>query len=173
MMKTYKLICFDVDGTLVKSWSNELLPGVADYFAHLDQTKTRIAFVTNQGGVGLRYWMEQDGFGEPEKLPTEQAVYERLDSITARLGIKTTCCILASFAFQAKTGAWSPLPEGAGRQWAYSWRKPAPGMIKAAMVDHQIFKSVLMVGDSEEDEQAARAAGVDFIWADEFFGRAK
>lgn len=170
-MKNYKLICFDVDNTLVKSWSTELLPGVAELFADLDQTKTRIAFVTNQGGVGLRYWMEQGGWGNPENLPTEQAVYERMDKIASQLGCKNTVCVLASFAFQSKSGEWSPEPEKSSRQWLQSWRKPAPGMIRAAMADHQTFKNVLMVGDSEEDRGAAEAAGVDFVWADKFFGR--
>jgi len=46
-------------------------------------------------------------------------------------------------------------------------------MVNQAMQDAGIDKAVtLMVGDRDEDRNAAHAAGVVFMWADEFFGRA-
>lgn len=172
------LYCFDVDGTLVTAWTANLLPGVAEWFAKLDQRDgDRVAFITNQGGVGLRQWMETEDWGEPEKLPTEADVYRRLDSTAAQLGIADTVCTLTSFAYQTKAGQWSPDPGGPlpGRQWLRNWRKPRGGMIEAAMADNQIFKNVVVIGDSDDDRRAAAAAaaGVAFEWAAEFFGRSE
>jgi HAD superfamily hydrolase (TIGR01662 family) len=49
-------------------------------------------------------------------------------------------------------------------------RKPAPAMLIEAMrwfgVDPE---ETVMVGDWETDRQAAEAAGVEFVWAAEFF----
>lgn len=51
-------------------------------------------------------------------------------------------------------------------------RKPNPGMIyvAAAELDIDLTKS-FMVGDRPEDEGAAKAAGLEFMWAWQFFGR--
>jgi D-glycero-D-manno-heptose 1,7-bisphosphate phosphatase len=55
---------------------------------------------------------------------------------------------------------------------ASSYRKPFPGMIEAAMMEHKPmfsdFDQALMVGDRLEDEQAAANAGVTFMWANEW-----
>jgi D-glycero-D-manno-heptose 1,7-bisphosphate phosphatase len=50
-------------------------------------------------------------------------------------------------------------------------RKPGPGMLREAMSDFEADPDeTLYVGDRPEDEQAAKNAGVDFVWASEFFG---
>lgn len=54
----------------------------------------------------------------------------------------------------------------------HSFRKPEPGMLHLAMVNHtggSRFAEVLFVGDRDEDQGAAQAAGVEFMWANEFF----
>ena len=49
-------------------------------------------------------------------------------------------------------------------------RKPGPRMLLEAMSDFEALpEETLFVGDRPEDEQAARAAGIAFQWADEFF----
>lgn len=171
-MKQYDLYIFDVDGTIAERDTTDLLPGVAEWFAG---NQTAVAFATNQGGVGLRYWMETAEFGEPEKYPTETDVWQRLDSIQENIG-RPDILKLASFAYQSKSsGKWSPTPNCNDRFdalcWHPSWRKPDMGMIAFSQANFQIFKSAVMVGDSEEDEAAAHAAGIDFIHADDFFGR--
>ena len=104
-MKQYDLYIFDVDGTIAERDATELLPGVAEWFAN---NQTAVAFATNQGGVGLRYWMETAGFGEPSKYPTAKAVQERLESIAKYLGVKWAN-IYYSFAYQSKSSDnWSP-----------------------------------------------------------------
>jgi len=174
----YKLIIFDVDGTLVPFvhrttlWveSDILLPGVLEWFERWASRYT-IAIATNQGGVGLRHWMETDGFGEPEKYPTEEAVRARLERIVKQLPgrIDVNIC----FAYQSKkTGLWSPTPKGAVRlEWEPNSRKPAPGMLLRAMETAGVSpQETLMVGDDiDDDVRAAMKAKCEFMFAQEFF----
>jgi HAD superfamily hydrolase (TIGR01662 family) len=173
-----KLIIFDVDGTLADRDTNVLLPGVLDWFEqHGDEYD--IALATNQGGVGLRWWMVKDGFGEPDKFPDQrdaenhvQAVINQLpERFRESLDLHAYIC----FAYQSKkSGKWSPVPEGHEDDWQWSpeYRKPARGMLVRAMGEFLVYpQETVMVGDSEEDEQAAQAAHCTFQNADEFFGR--
>ena len=49
-------------------------------------------------------------------------------------------------------------------------RKPRPGMFLELVAEHDVDVEVsLHVGDSEKDRVAARAAGIPFAWAHEFF----
>lgn len=68
-MKKYDLLIFDVDGTLVVDYDSDILPPeVTNFFKGLsNEGGPVIALATNQGGVGLR-----QGFGDPEKLPTQE-----------------------------------------------------------------------------------------------------
>src|SRR5688572_24228949 len=179
-LSKYKLIIFDLDGTLADRDSNELLEGVADWFGiyrHNTNGK-KLAIATNQGGIGLRFWMEKDGFGEPEKYPTEKDFWERMSNLIIHsLGISPTeIPVYASFRYQSTKGNWSPIPDGqeSNEKWKATSRKPSNGMLVYAMLDADIHESqTLMVGDSTDDERAAKAAGCDFMWAWEFFGRDK
>ncbi len=167
-----KLIIFDVDGTLADRDTSVLLPGVREWFDH-NRDAFKIALATNQGGVGLRHWMETEGFGEPEKFPDELQLLGHLNSVIDALD--TRVLLLVCFAYQSKkSGKWGPTP--AGREKSFNWqpknRKPAPGMLLAAMKAAEVEPAqTLMVGDRDEDREAAEAAGVRFIHAAEFFGR--
>lgn len=169
----FDLYIFDVDGTLAERDSGDLLPNVARWFAGNDKP---VALATNQGGVGLRYWMESVGFGDPSKLPTEQQVYDKLHKICRELNLSYTV-IDVCFAYQSKSsGKWSPAPPDAqdDSRWKKEWRKPSPRMLTDAIDYHAQrdgAKSVVMIGDREEDRLAAESAGILFIHADVFFGR--
>lgn len=167
-----RLYIFDVDGTLVEPWTTNLLPGVKEWF-DVNQD-IQAAFATNQGGVGLRYWMEQNNFGNPEQYPTEDDVFMRLSQIEYKL----CACIVwaAAFAYQKKTGEWLPTPENVQdewreRFWRHNFRKPGTGMVDYILSYNTEADDVVMVGESEEDRLCAEAAGIQFIHADEFFGR--
>jgi histidinol phosphatase-like enzyme len=179
MDKQYRLIIFDMDGTLADRDSGELLPGVADWFTE-HGAKHEFGIATNQGGVGMRRWMEQDGFGSPEDYPTEDDVWKHIDGLVGRLQRTYSVRIhpLVCFAYQSKKGKWSPTPSPKGSFydscWQQNWRKPAPGMLLELMSHYnRVASETLMVGDRPEDEQAAANADVDFQWAWEFFGRDK
>ena len=182
-MNEHHLIIFDIDGTLADRDTGALLPGVYEWFEKNKQL-FNIAFATNQGGVGLRYWMETGDFGDPEKFPTELIVCENIDRVlfhifgTAELTTKAWDNVYMAFAYRSKkSGKWSPGPPPApprDYRGTPRWRNPGPGMLTAAMNDQDILPvNTLMVGDRPEDEEAAAAAGVSFLWAYEFFGRKK
>lgn len=170
-----KLIIFDLDGTLADRESDQLYPHVKAFFTE-NATKYQFAVATNQGGVGLRCWMMADGFGEPDKYPSRDDIENRIYNIDQRE--LPHDCILAwyvCYAYQSKkSGKWAPSPIGSELEsmWQPSWRKPAPGMLEAAMKDALVYpQETLMVGDSDEDRLAAEAAHCDFQWADNFFER--
>lgn len=170
------LIIFDVDGTLVKPHTLELLPGVMDFFNLICQAncpeRPKTAIATNQGGAGMRYWMERNGFGSPEKYPTEESAAGRIRGLVSILGGGSDLPVYASFRYRSSRGVWSPVPpERAGDpRWSKAWRKPEPGMLLQAMEDAGVGpEQTLFAGDSDEDRAAAGAAGCAFIEAGEFF----
>lgn len=186
-----KLLILDVDGTLVEPFDGaEFLPGVLDRLKHLKATSDRIgvqllvALATNQGGVGYRETLESSpdpkARGLAENYPDAGDVYERLekvlDPIQVIFGDNVTA--LVSYAYQGNH-VWNPSArnddEAVKNQlywfsWSKSWRKPGAGMIKFAMSQASVSaQDVVMVGDSQSDEEAALAAGVAFRSAKVFF----
>ena len=181
----YKLIIFDLDGTLADRETGELLEGVAEWFAE-NKAKHDFAITSNQGGVGLRHWMEVGGFGNPQQYPTEDEVIERAEKVRSAIGLDALTPILFAFRYLTKKGVWSPIPpdsDGKRRSdneddwldtaWDKEWRKPSAGMFFVAMGITFSPDETLMVGDRPEDEQAAAKAGLGFMWAWEFFERDK
>jgi phosphoglycolate phosphatase-like HAD superfamily hydrolase len=174
----FRLIVFDVDGTLAVKYGDQLLPGVADFFRYVAQMdepeRPAIALATNQGGVGLRHWMEQEGFGRPQEYPTQPEIESRLARLVATLWAEGPVRVYVAYAYQNRRGRWSPAPAGSedAPRWQPEWRKPAPGMLLQAMADAGVGPGeTLYVGDRQEDEAAARGAGCAFRWADAFFNR--
>lgn len=176
-IKDYQLTIFDVDGTIANRDEDRLLPEARDFFKLLYQwsavaTLPKLALATNQGGVGLRWWMIDSGWGNPDELPTLKSVEERLRAIQQQIPLPTM--LYTAYAYQSqKTREWSPVPmEYVGRpEWSRAWRKPNPGMIQQAMVDYGVAdpRRVLFVGDQPEDEGAAVGAGVAFCWVKLFW----
>lgn len=180
----YKLILFDLENTLAMSWGDELLPGVAEWFAQ--ESHLPAVIVSNQGGVGLRYWMETGKFGEPDEYPTQEQVLARLQRL-AHHSLDNTP-VYASWAYQSQKGKWSPAPSEASEQgfglfqihagrgivssWRQDWRKPNTGMLVLAMEQAGVTpENALMVGDQASDQEAARAAGCAYMPAHIFFCR--
>ncbi len=111
-----RLIIFDVDGTLVESHTLKLLPGVREFFQFVFSPPCQadslpaLAIATNQGGVGMRYWMEQKHFGHPERYPSEAEINQRLDRLVVELGGEGKLPVYVSFRFKNPFGKWSPVP---------------------------------------------------------------
>lgn len=172
------LVIFDVDGTLAESFTLNLLPRVKDFFDLIFQAgcpqRPKIAIATNQGGVGLRYWMELRHFGKPESYPTEESITNRLRDLVSALVGDTTLPVYTSFRYRNKQGNWSPVPADRVKdpRWSETWRKPEPGMLLQSMLDASVGpEQTLFVGDSQDDRDAARAAGCSFMDASTFFAR--
>lgn len=159
MSKDYKLVCFDVDGTLVETKSGatfrkspddwQWLPGRLEKIKELQENGTYIAVCTNQGGVAFGYMKQEEILSELTKMRKEARIVE---------GGLYIC-----YTHPKATIEKYKLEDDR--------RKPGPGMLFDAMDDFEAEpEDTLFVGDRSEDEQAARAAGCDFIWSYEFFG---
>jgi hypothetical protein len=144
-----RLYIFDLDDTLVERWTENLLPGVSEWFQAVNWETTACAVATNKGNVGLRYAMEAEGWGEPGKYLTEEQTIDQLLRVQRKLTtdkdgnfpmMGSRLPMLAAFAMQYKNGRWAPTPYGevdgmdlAPQEWSSFWRKPNPGMLVYAM----------------------------------------
>ena len=168
----YKLIIFDIDGTISDRDTRLPLPNVTEWFA---SNTYPVAFATNQGGAGMHLWMKSAGFGTPDDFPTEtMCIGQCIDKVILAGGDIEASPIYHAFRHQDKAGNWSPVPAGKDDDpsWSKEWRKPQPGMLLQAMNDADVLPSeTLFVGDFNTDYEAAAHAGCSFAWADEFFGR--
>ena len=162
------LIIFDADGTLIARDSGQLLPGVAEYSSLLNHPGCRnrpaLAVATNQGGPACR----DAGWGD--HYPALAQVESRYGALAAQLGAR----LYMSLIYIDKSGGiYIPagLPADDPRL-SLSWRKPQPGMLRQAMLDAGALpQNTLFIGDSPDDQAAARAAGCAFIFAQKFFAR--
>jgi len=167
----YKLIIFDLDGTLAPFDSNEMFPDARSWWTE-NALIYRPIIATNQGGIGLRFWMESEGFGDPSKYPTLEDFEDRLSKLFP--GHMRPDILMCARYQSKKSGKWCPVPPGgsAYAMWREDWRKPAPGMLLHALVITGFDATdALFVGDGKEDQQAAESAGIAFMWAHEFFNR--
>ena len=135
------LVLLDRDGTLIRNVpflhdpaKVEVLPGVIDGLLQLQAAGLRLAIVTNQQGIGLGYYSVQDFIAVNQRL---------LRELGAR-GIRISKIYFC--------------PHSLGEQC--SCRKPATGMITRAMRDFGTApEQTFLIGDSDEDMQAATDAG--------------
>ena len=134
----------NVDHGYVSTWEQfEFLPGVPEALRKLQDAGYLLIIVSNQSGIGRGYYSERD-------LDTlNQAIAEHLAST---LGVT-----LSGFYHCPHHPTEA---EGEFRRHC-DCRKPAPGMIRQAVLDHGIdVKTSLLVGDKDSDMAAGRAAGV-------------
>jgi D-glycero-D-manno-heptose 1,7-bisphosphate phosphatase len=158
------LIIFDKDGTLIRYLNGHpanspeeqaLLPGVAERIANLKDRGCKIAIASNQGGVAWGFISHS----QAEALMADAAAKTGADAWI--------------FCPHDPRAAGKP---GANEEYAIpcSCRKPEPGMLMKLMQQFGASPDeTLFVGDREEDREAARRAGVRFMWAERFFSRSK
>ena len=151
-----KLYVFDADGTLRRTtvpgqpcpnkpgeW--ELIPGVRERLAQIDWTRAGFGVASNQGGVGTGYM-------------SQEAAYQLLFDMAA-----------AALGSAPPAGSIEMCPHAPYLNCPC--RKPKPLMLRRLMRRFRTTKGeTLFVGDMERDKEAARRAGVRFLWAHEFFG---
>lgn len=164
------LYIFDLDGTLTRPFQDTLYPHMAAWFESAQPQQVAIA--TNQGDVGLRWWLENRGFKEDESLPTRAMVETRLGRVAEQIEELTegSVSVYVAFRYQTKSGNWLPAPDEADPRWSKEWRKPSPGMLLQAKFDFGQSEAVF-VGDRPTDRQAAEMAFVPFIPALDFLDR--
>jgi D-glycero-D-manno-heptose 1,7-bisphosphate phosphatase len=136
----------------------EVLPGRLEKIERLAwRPGSRFALVTNQGGVAMGH-------------QTEALVWAKLGAIVGTFQCffgRPFSVHVALHHHHAKVEKYKCV-EG---DFEYSYRKPGPGMLLEAMDVHRSDTATTwMVGDMDSDAQAARAAGVKYFDAEEFFG---
>lgn len=155
-----RLIIFDIDGTLVTTKSGETfrvsagdwqwLPGRLQKCHDLASNGTYVALATNQAGVAF-----------PWSKFTESEITAVVVGMVEEMGAHAWAMCCTSPNIKALPQYFNPNDRR---------RKPGPGMIEEIMEQLGCSPAeTLYVGDRPEDEQAARAAGVAFQWADDFF----
>jgi rfaE bifunctional protein nucleotidyltransferase chain/domain len=141
------LVLLDRDGTLIRDVpflhdpaQVELLPGVGPGLARLQDAGFTLAIVTNQQGIGLGYYSEQDF------IAVNQQIFRALSPFKISIARIYYC------------------PHSAADQC--ECRKPGPAMLHRALRD---FKTpperTFLIGDHEVDMQAGTAAGVRTVFA--------
>lgn len=173
------LICLDLDDTLIAGALVEvetstgtklqrrqhelyieagaLLPNRYNVLKRAAEHGDSFAIVTNQAGVAWGYH-------------TQAEVYRRIGHTLERL------CFFWGRPFSVHVAFMHPRATVTGFK-GDDGRKPAPTMLNEAMLVHGIDPTglsvnpgpVVMVGDRDEDREAAEAAGIDFTHAEDFF----
>ena len=119
----------------------EFLPGVPDACRALKELGYQLVIVTNQGGLALEHYSEDD--------------YHRLTAHMLAELERAGAPVTAVYHCP-----WHPKGGDRYEQWRH-WRKPSPAMLLQAAQEHDIdLAGSLMVGDRPTDMQAAEAAGV-------------
>lgn len=186
-----KLLLLDKNGTIVRSKSGskfvqnpedqELIPGAIKTIDWYASHGWDIAIVSNQGGViaghktleqardEMVYCLELVNLMDEQTLcdspprPIQCAYFcpdsgESCQYVSGNYG-RTVGTIYRRFT----------IPENLFG--IRSYRKPGAGMLHQAIKDTQIWgpvTHVLMVGDRPEDKDAALAAAVPFLWAEDW-----
>jgi D-glycero-D-manno-heptose 1,7-bisphosphate phosphatase len=120
----------------------ELLPGVVEALQWLQRAGYALVVVTNQGGIGLGMYTEDD----------MQALHAHLRAQLAQAGVQL------DGIYHCPHHPRSPRPEMRG---PCECRKPAPGLIRQAAHELQLdLRRSFLAGDKVGDVTAGRAAGV-------------
>jgi D-glycero-D-manno-heptose 1,7-bisphosphate phosphatase len=158
-----KLLLLDLDGTIRKTKSGKTFiskPGdqqiIEGVYQALDHFLDWFIFgITNQGDVASGYKSLNDCIRE------QQITLDLIPHIK---------CIFFCPDYEGKqcyqvTTKHYRLIEFAG----LNFRKPNPGMLALAISEYiETADNILVVGDRDEDEQAAQALAIPFMWANEW-----
>ncbi len=148
LARSWKLAMFDRDGTinvdtghLFEPEKLELIPEtVAEMARYAADPDYKVVVVTNQAGIAKGLYTEGD----------MRDLHRHMEDELEKLG--------------ARVDAWYFCPHHPDFTGACACRKPAPGMLLAAMRDFDAdAANCVMYGDRPSDEAAAEAAGVEFI----------
>lgn len=157
LAKSWKLAMFDRDGTINVDTGHlhepvklELIPSTVDIMrGYSDDLDFKVVVVTNQAGIAKGLYTESD----------MRRLHRHMEDELEKLGVHVD--------------AWYFCPHHPDFTGPCECRKPAPGMLLAAMRDFDAESAkCVMYGDKPSDEIAAMAAGIAFEWAGEAKTRA-
>lgn len=149
LAKSWKLAMFDRDGTINVDTGHlheleklELIPSTVDIMrGYSDDPDFKVVVVTNQAGIAKGLYTEAD----------MHRLHRYMEDELEKLGVHVD--------------AWYFCPHHPDYTGPCECRKPAPGMLLAAMRDFDAMPDdCVMYGDKPSDEAAAKAALVQFAW---------
>ena len=152
LARGWRLAMFDRDGTinvdtghLFEPEKLELIEPTVELMArHAADPECKVVVVTNQAGIAKGLYTEDD----------MRALHRYMETELEKHG--------------ASVDAWYFCPHHPDYTGPCDCRKPAPGMLLAAMRDFDADPTkCVMYGDKSSDEAAAKAADVAFMWARE------
>jgi D-glycero-D-manno-heptose 1,7-bisphosphate phosphatase len=151
-----KLYIFDMNGTLtntpfVDHQPLAILPGRHEKLADLRKEGAKLALATNQGGVAFGFTTE--GEAREEARGVQRSLH--MDFYAISFG--------------------HPTPKRGYEEYSLHThmrlRKPAPGMLLDLMKQAEVRPAeTMMIGDRDEDFEAAKQAECAFMWTSDFFG---
>lgn len=176
MMGEAVLCIFDLDGTLVETYGELVLPGVASTLTKLVSQQMSIAVATNQAGPAWRMATGDMKYPDPMLLGARLAriaqILPQLSSVPWFVAIGDGRLTLPPATYQNIADSLRLGAKGLKLHVAADlvWRKPEPGMLRAACTYYGVSeRGALFVGDSEADVGAAGNAAVRFVDANCFF----
>lgn len=152
LARSWKLAMFDRDGTINVDTGHlhepeklELIPSTVDIMrGYTDDPDYKVVVVTNQAGIAKGFYTEAD----------MRSLHRYMENELEKLGVHVD--------------AWYFCPHHPDYTGPCECRKPAPGMLLAAMRDFDANSTgCVMFGDKTSDEVAAKAVCVAFEWAGE------
>lgn len=171
----FDIIIFDADATLRRctvpnqpcpnadgEW--ELLPGVKERIQAIDWSRRTFGIASNQAGVALGYLSEE----QASKMLADCAL-----ACMANAQDRAIVIELCPHAVDARCECRKPKP---AMLFRVIWHHVHMTMHEDGDPDREFDRAcerALYIGDLETDEQAARAAGVRFAWAWDFFGKTR
>lgn len=150
LARPWKLAMFDRDGTINVDTGHlhepeklELIPSTVDIMrGYSDNPDYKVVVVTNQAGIAKGLYTEDD----------MHRLHRFMEDELGRFGVHVD--------------AWYFCPHHPDYTGPCDCRKPAPGMLLAAMRDFDAeSRACVMYGDKTSDMTAAKVAGVEFRWA--------
>ena len=134
----------NVDHGYVSTWEQfEFLAGVPEALRELQDAGYLLIVVSTQSGIGRGYYSEAD-----------------LDSLNQAIAQPLASTVGVTLSGFYHCPHHPTEAEGEFRRQC-DCRKPAPGMIRQAALDHGVdVKTSILVGDKDSDIAAGRAAGV-------------
>jgi D-glycero-D-manno-heptose 1,7-bisphosphate phosphatase len=164
VMLDTELVIFDVDGTLTTTKSGETFRKTADDWQWLPNRVAKCKQLVKQE-ISLAIASNQAGVAFPWSSFTQAQIQVELDKTAQEIGATFVAACYSSPNPKARSEYFNANDER---------RKPNGGMLFETMQHFgKSAEQTLFVGDRPEDEQAARAAGVGFMWAWQFFGDEK
>lgn len=166
-----KVLFLDLDGTVRQTKSGrkfinepedqELINGAFEGIFYYYQRDWKIIGVTNQGGVGRGYKSIKSCIEEQQ--------------LTLKLTKYLQCIYFCPDYAGLELWRVDEVRKNQYREFNHlqfgSFRKPGAGMINFALgqnFGNSRPEKIEMVGDRPEDEQCAKAANIEFRWADEW-----